>query len=805
MAAIQTLPDDFLEKVEFDRVVALHAAETLGPGGYERALRPELSADAGVLDDKLTLAFDMLRAVSAGEGLPLRAYEILDEAFRMLRVEGYTMALEELVQINLLLRDLLAIYRHLEEPERADRYPRLAAEVKKVPPAPELNKAIDQVIDEEGKIRPNASAELARIRRAQQQVQREVDDKFRGLVQKYRERDLLADTVETFRNGRRVLSVPAANKRKIRGIVHDQSATGQTTYIEPEEVIALNNDLFDLRAEERREVARLLKALSAQLRPELEMLIDFDEQRARFDALRAQAVVARRMRANRPKIAQEAHLELREARHPLLYLKFQQESRKVVPFDLDPHEGKRLVLLSGPNAGGKSILLKAAGLLQVMVQAGLLVPCGEESKFGTFDTFCADIGDQQSLDDDLSTYSSHLRNMREFLAVAGERTFVLIDEFGSGTDPKLGGAVAESILRELLRAGVWGLITTHYGNLKAYVYKQRGVVNAAMVFDADTLHPTYEMRLGKPGSSYAFEVAGQAGLSPKLLEYARGRVRGNEHEVDQLLLDLERERAAAADNAKQLAIEREKIDRLTKAYGRMQRDLEVQRKTFKLETQERALQAEARQQKELERVVREIRERDRKESSTQVVAAAKRVVETRRASRKARETEVATLKDELNAESLRTAAKDLPLEEGAHVRLRRGGTTGVIERIDRGKATIQIGELTMTANLKDLEVVRAPVAQRSTAVKKDLREQVGGFRPEIDVRGFRREEVLNLVQDLVDRAMINGVGELKILHGKGNGTLRRTVREKLKEYGPKLELTHPPGNQGGDGVTLVKL
>ena len=794
------LPSDFLERVEFDRVVALQAAETLGPEGRAGALAPAVHTAAAPVREALALAFDMLKALSAGEAPPLRPYGSVEEALRMLELENYTMSLDELVQINLLLRDALAVHVHLANEDRGERYPVLKAFADAVPPLPELNREIDAIVDDEGEIRPNASPELARIRRAMQGVQRDIDAKFRGLVQRYRERDLLSDSVESFRNGRRVLTVPAANKRKIRGIVHDQSATGQTAYIEPEEVIALNNDLFDLGNDERREIARLLKVLSAQLRPHLHELRGFVAQRGKLDTLRAQGIVARRMRGVRPQVVDGPHLEMRGVRHPLLYLKFDREDRKVVPFSLDLHAPNRLLLLSGPNAGGKSILLKAVGLLQVMTQAGMLTPCSEESRFGVFRSFCADIGDQQSLEDDLSTYSSHLGNMRAFLEVADEHTLTLIDEFGSGTDPKLGGAIAESILRELNRRKTWGVITTHYGNLKAFVYKQRGIVNGAMVFDADTLAPTYELRVGKPGSSYAFEVATQAGLSPKLLDYARTRVRGNEHEVDKLLLDLEREKVRAEETADALQRERAKLDQLSKTYARMQRDLEVQRKTFKLEAQERALQAEARQQKELERVVREMREAEK-------AADAKQVVVERRAARKQREEVVQELREELNEVSAktRTAVLDRPVEVGDHVRLKRGGATGQIEELKRGKATVRMGELRVTANLKDLEPVRRPVdVKRNLATRSDLRQQEGGFDPKIDVRGFRREEVLQLIQDFVDRAMINNVGRLEILHGKGNGTLRRTVREKLREYG-NVTARHPAPQEGGDGVTIVEL
>ena len=792
---ITTLPEDFYSKVEFDRIIALQATETLGPDGDKLARSPTMSTDAATVDDQLDLAWDMLRSLAAGEAPPLRPYEDLSSALRMLELENYTMSLEELVQINLLLRDQLQSANHFSDPDRVERYARLATFVKSVPPAPELNAAIDKIVDDDGSIRPDASPELARIRRAIQALQRELDNKFRGIIQRYREH--LSESVESFRNGRRVLTLPASNKSRVRGIVHDQSSTGQTVYIEPEEVISINNDLFDLDGDERREIARLLRELSAQLRPALPQLREFVRHRGQLDCLRAQAVVARRLGANRPQVQQEPTFHILEARHPLLFLKFEKEKRQVVPFDLALRAPNRLLLLSGPNAGGKSIMLKGAGLLQVMVQAGMLVPCNPASRFGMFTHLCADIGDQQSLDDDLSTYSSHLRNMREFLRVASPSTYVLIDEFGSGTDPNLGGAIAEAILRQLNRAGCWGIVTTHYGNLKAFAYKQKGLVNGAMVFDVDSLTPTYELRVGKPGSSYAFEVATKVGVDASLLGYARKRVRGNEHEVDELLLNLERERARAEESAQELVNEKAKLQQLSATYARMQRDLEVQRKTFKLETQERALQAEARHQKDLERVMREARELERSEEL-------KKVVEVQREQRREREAAVADLKEQLNEVAVTRTALDRPMAVGDHVRLRRGGSTGIIESLERGRAIVRMGELRMTANPKDLEAIREQLdIQRGPSVRRDLRELEGGFRSELDVRGFRRSEVLDLVQDFIDRGLMENVRTLKILHGKGNGTLRRTVREKLKEY-KDISYRHPEDNQGGDGVTIVE-
>lgn len=797
MEAITTIPQDFFEKIEFDKIIELHVSETLGPQGRKLAANPMVSTNVQWIKHRQLLAMEMLKSISAGEALPIRHYDDLSEALKMLEIEGYTMTLDELVQINILLRDLLAIHNHFQDLERAERYPVLTAEVKTVPPAPELNKAIDSIIDNDGNIRPNASPELSRIRRAKQSVQIEIDRTFRTLLQKYRSQELLTEENETYRNGRRVLSVPANNKRKVKGLVHDHSSTGQTSFIEPEEVMSLNNELFELDNEERYEIRRLLKALSGQLRPKLQELHNFVDHRAFLDLIRAQAKIASRYLGIVPQSTDQPHLEMVEAKHPLLYMKYRKEDRKVIPFTLDLHGKNKLLLLSGPNAGGKSIMLKGAALLQIMFQSGLLLPCSEQSVFGIFKTFCADIGDQQSLEDDLSTYSSHIKNMKAFIEHADADTFLVIDEFGSGTDPKLGGAVAESILKQLLKLKAWGVITTHYGNLKAFVYKQKGIVNGAMVFNLDNLTPTYKLKVGKPGSSYAFEVAEKAGLPKQILEYAKTRIKGNEFEVDKLLSDLEREKLRAKESADKLEKERRDLDKIVKNYARMQKDLEIQRKTFKLESQERKLQAESKHQKDLEKLVHELRKKEKAKEAVKIVVA-------QRESVKKKIEEVNELRAEVNEATIRTNILNRPLQAGDHVKMKRGGATGEIESISGSKAIVTMGLMTVTVQIKDLEAIHAPVNIQSVrSIRKNLKSSDESFKTEIDVRGYTSADVANLIQDFIDRALIHSVKSVRILHGKGNGTLRRTVLKKLREY-KNIETRHPSPEFGGDGITIVE-
>ncbi|MEL7163062.1 MAG: endonuclease MutS2, partial [Bacteroidota bacterium] len=394
----------------------------------------------------------------------------------------------------------------------------------------------------------------------------------------------------------------------IRGIIHDESATGKTAFIEPDAVIGINNDIFDFQQEEKREIYRILRELSATLRPYVEHIESYRDLIAYLDLVQAKAILARQLKAERPKVGHKPTVGLKEARHPLLYLKNKPYGKKTVPFDLQLTGKNRILMLSGPNAGGKSITMKTVGLLQLMVQCGMLVTVDAESEMGVFKQLFADIGDQQSIEDDLSTYSSRLKNAKAFLKAADEDSLVLIDEFGSGTDPASGGAIAEGVLDGLNYRKVYGVITTHYSNLKIYAYKSKGIVNGGMHFDTETLDPTYELKVGRPGSSYAFEIAHKTGLPQRVMTYARKRAGKNERAVDQLLVDLQREKAESEELLSSLEQKQKTLDALTRTYEELHKGLEVRRKRLKLEAKEQALEEAAKYNKEMENLIRELRE-----------------------------------------------------------------------------------------------------------------------------------------------------------------------------------------------------
>lgn len=795
---MQLLPRDLYEKLEFEKVLELLEKECLGELGIAavHALKP--AATLELIERGLNETREFKLSLDENDHLPISGYSTISEELRMLEVEGYVLPEEGLRNIYAVLAFARDIFRFFKGPRRAT-YPYLYANIRDVSFDEGLLEAIEKVIDEDGNIRPDASPELLKIRRQMQSKQKELERQFRIVINEYRSKGWLSDNIESFRNGRRVLSVPSEHKRKIRGIIHDESTTGKTAFIEPEAIIDINNDIFDLETEERREIYRILRELSAKLRPYVPQMRIYQDILGHFDFIQAKARLARQMDAVQPKVFDKPHFGIQKGRHPLLYLKNKKLGKKTVPFDFTLFGGNRILMLSGPNAGGKSITLKSVGLMQLMMQSGLLVPVEEGSEMGVFQELFADIGDQQSIEDDLSTYSSHLENMRNFLERAGSSTLVLIDEFGSGTDPKIGGAIAEAILKELNQKMVFGVITTHYSNLKIFAFKAKGIVNGSMFFDKDSLSPTYELQVGRPGSSYAYEIAEKSGLSKRVLDHAKHRTGKNEKAVDQLLVDLQQEKQELEDKLREMKDREDKLDKLIKNYEQLHRDLEYRRKKMKLELKEQALQQSARDNKELERIVREIKEKQNLEKAKELAMQAKE-------ERQQLSEEVGGLREEIYYQPVAKEDKNKEIQVGDFVKLRSGGATGTVESIDRNKAVVTMGQMRMTIKLRDLQHARAPLeVQSSKSVQSDTVAQAASFESKLDIRGMRYDEALKVVEDFVDQALISNTFNLQIVHGKGNGILRNAVRKKLREYNVNMDVWHPEQQQGGDGVTLVEI
>lgn len=792
---MQLLPRDAYEKLEFDKILLLLEEKCGGELGKSIVRDMEPSEKVREINRWLDETMEFKQGTDDRNMVTIGAYDDVSEELRMLRIEGYVLSESGLAKLNILLLQAKGIFKFFTEGKQT-LYPSLYELIRKVTYQPELSQAIEQVIDAEGVIRSNASDELSRIRRLIGSKQREVEKTFRQVIEKYRRAGYLADTVESMRNGRRVLTVPSEHKRKIRGIIHDESATGKTAYIEPDAVIGINNDIFDFQQEEKREIYRILRELSDTLRPYVEHIEDYRDLIGYLDVVQAKAILARQLKAERPKVGHRPALGLLEARHPLLYLKNKPYGKKTVPFELKMTGKNRILMLSGPNAGGKSITMKTVGLLQLMVQSGLLVTADAESEMGVFKHLFADIGDQQSIEDDLSTYSSRLKNARGFLKDADDATLVLIDEFGSGTDPASGGAIAEGVLDGLHHRKVFGVITTHYSNLKIYAYKTKGILNGGMHFDQETLAPTYELKVGRPGSSYAFEIAKKSGLPPRVLEYARKRAGKNERAVDQLLVDLQREKAESEEKLREVEQKQKTLDALTRTYEELHRSMEVRRKRLKLEAKEQALQETAKYNKEMENLIRNLREGKKIEDAKEK---AKELREKREEIGK----EVQGLVEDIYYAP--TAKTEKPIHVGDFVKLRTGGATGEVETVDKKKAVVIINDMRMTVKLRDLEHANESLNLRGTRSISSSVSSTSTFSPKLDVRGMRYEEVLATTEAFVDQALMSNANQLRIVHGKGTGTLKRAVRQKLAEYKQGFSLSTPPREAGGDGVTIVDM
>jgi DNA mismatch repair protein MutS2 len=792
-------PRDLYHTLEFDKVIELIARECMGELGIAEVEAIAPTSDSTTIDRLLREVKELKLSIHKNDKFPVYKYFEINQELKMLAIEGYVIPVEGLQKINSVLVFIRDIYRFFNAARR-EVYPNLYNIIRPIVFDEDLLKAINRVIDDEGKIRPDASPELARIRRSINARQKDLDKEFRAIISQLRSKGWLTDNEESFRNGRRVLSVPSEHKRKIRGIIHDESATGRTTFIEPEGVIEINNDIFDLEQEERREIYKILKALSEILRPYTPRLLDYQTLATRFDVIQAKARVAILMNASMPIVKDHPRFGILKGYHPLLWLKNQGTEKKTIPFDLWLLRENRVLVISGPNAGGKSVTMKAAGLLQLMLQCGLLVPVSELSEMGIFDSIFADIGDQQSLEDDLSTYSSRLKNMRTFLDKATPNTLILIDEFGSGTDPVIGGAIAEAILKELNERNVFGVITTHYSNLKVFAFQTKGLVNGCMVFDKEHLRPTYEMQIGRPGSSYAFEIAEKSGLGKKVLSHARHRTGKNEKAVDELLVDLQREKKETEDLLTELRDKQRNLDKLIKNYDELHKELDFRRKKHKLDVKEVELQGIAKENRDLERLIRELREEKNLEKAKELAA------QTRAAREK-----IVEKVDELNEDLYKQTITRKDIEKGAikvgdMVKMTRGGTSGLVESINKAKAVIRSGFITITVNLSELQHAAEGITiQREKSVNVDVVRNTANFESKLDLRGMRMLDAIQVLERFLDDAMMTSSGTIAIVHGKGDGILRQAVKKTLKTYKSIHSVRSAEKNDGGDGVTLAEL
>lgn len=789
-----TYPDNAIEKLGFADIKVLIASKCLSDAGKELVDRIQPQTRFDQINRFLKQTVEFKEVLTNDAPLPVDHLHPIRPLAEKARVEGAFLAEDDFFQLMLSLRTIFAIIRYFNE--RSDQYPNLEALFEHLPIEKTILLAIERVIDAKGKIKPNASPALTDIvtgiAKAEQEARKRIDQVFRTAQQQ----GWTADGNLTVRDGRLCIPVLAEHKRRVKGWIHDESATGQTAYIEPEEVFHLNNKVRDLEFEMRREIVRILTALTDELRPHVPLLIDYHRLLAKVDFVRAKALFAIDIDAHMPELVTEASVSLVNARHPLLLLNFKGTHQTVVPLNVTIDERQRIVVVSGPNAGGKSVCMKTIGLLQLMVQAGLLIPADPTSRVGIFRFIFADIGDDQSIESDLSTYSAHLTKMKYFSEHANAKTLVLIDEFGTGTDPLFGGPIAEAVLEVLNRKQTRGVVTTHYSNLKVFASNTDGIENASMLFDNAAMRPLYMLQTGKPGSSYAFEIAQKIGLGKDILHAAKQKIGVQQKRVDRLLVDLERDKKEVYDTKVALGQKERQLSRLKAENEELQAYLEGNKKTIINKAREEARSIIQNANKLVENTISGIRESQADKAKTKAL---RKQLDNERDKHAVKKDAAPTAKQK--------SPETVAIQVGDWVKIQGTDNEAEVISVAKNNVVLALGEL-------------RTVQKRNNVVLIDKKKQKGGsrrphqthltdsaasFSPEIDVRGMRTEAALAEIEKLLDKALMMGFPSLKIVHGKGDGILRKFIREYLRKYGEitRMEDEHP--DRGGEGITYAYL
>ncbi|MCX8492566.1 MAG: Smr/MutS family protein [Cyclobacteriaceae bacterium] len=784
-------PIDFENKIGFDQIrtkLKLYCLSSLGTANVDAI---EFSSDFHIVQRWLLECDEFKQLFVKGEPFPASHYFDPTELYPTISVEESFIEEESFRLLLLSFQTILEAADFLER--NRESYPSLFQLSSDVKLSKQLVLTIQSKFDEDGHLRDQASPDLARIRRSL----REEEGKVRRLTEQlFRQASSQGWVPEgaspTIREGRLVIPILAEHKRKLRGLILDESATGQTIYMEPSEVLEANNDIRDLFFAERREIIKVLKALTTLLRQHLSEIQNAYVFLGQIDLIRAKAKLALELDADLPELNANPTLLWTQARHPLLFLSLKGK-KKVVPLDIELTDQDPFLLVSGPNAGGKSVCLKTVGLIQYMCQCGLLVPMYNRSRMGIFKNIFIDIGDQQSMENVLSTYSSHLRNMGYFLNSSNHHTLVLLDELGSGTDPNFGGGIAEAILFGLVDKKVWGVATTHYYNLKLFAEKRVGVRNGSMRFDTKQLEPLFTLEIGKPGSSFALEIARKSKLPDTVLQRAEQLIGGELIGLETLMKSVAEEKQQLEKRQREFQFNEKKLAQELQRYQVLSTELELKKKEILNKAKTEATYLLKETNREIEKTIRHIQENKAEKKETRKVRAGL--------------TELAAkVQPENKAVKLAT---DVTLKVGDRVRMIGQEVTGTLLSIKGNATVVQFGNL--QSHLKLSQLVRSDWADASQSAKRarsfgiNVLEKQSTFESTLDVRGKRVEEVGAILDQFLDDAMLLGQGELKILHGKGEGVLRKVVREQLKKTKQVASFKDEHVDRGGDGITVVVL
>lgn len=785
-------PENCQERLGFNEIRSLIRQHCLSSMGQHLVDKMQVMTRFDQINKFLRQTAEFKNIIVNQEPLQIQTFYDIKVLVDKIRVEGTYLMEEEFAQIYASLQTVFSVIRFFDE--RSEVYPNLEALFEHLQIEKEILRKIERVIDAKGKMKPNASVHLqditTSISKGEQEVRKKMDAIYKMAVSK----SWVADGSLTIRDGRMCIPILAEHKRKLKGFIHDESASGQTVYLEPEDVFSLNNQLRDLEFDRRREIIRILIALTDELRPFTTPLLAYHGFLTKLDFVRAKALFAVDIDATMPLLHKEPKLKLINARHPLLLLSLKAEQKSVVPLNIQISEHLRIVLVSGPNAGGKSVCMKTVGLLQMMVQSGLLVPVDESSEMGLFDQLFADIGDDQSIESDLSTYSAHLTKMKYFVAHATPRTLVLIDEFGTGTDPQFGGPMAEAVLEVLNTKKVRGVITTHYSNLKLFAGNTPGLENASMLFDNSKMKPLYILDMGKPGSSYAFEIAQNIGLQSDVIALARAKTGNNQNNVDALLVTLEKEKRQIHEAKVQLANQQNKVKNLIAENEKQKLFFEENKRNLVKDAKLEAQQIVREANKLVENTIAEIKEKKADKEATKQL---REKLKANLSKNEIREERKAPVKIDQSA-----------IEVGDWVQLLNTETSGQVLAINRDNLVLALGDLRSVVKRNKVQKIsnkqaKKIVQQHSFSGK--IAEAVTTFRHELDLRGMRGESALQEVEHYLDKAIMLGLQSVKLIHGKGDGILRKLIREYVKKYHEVSHLEDEHADRGGDGITYVYL
>ncbi len=803
-------PANFEEKTSFDIIRRMLGGYCLGEGGKSRVAGITFKNNPDEINTELAITEEFRTMMLTVFGYPASEYFDLEEELNHILIPGTFLSTELLV----LLRTSYSGYSNCKTfiSETSENvFPNLHSLIAGQYIEPGIISGINRVLDVEGNIRDNASVALLDIRKNLARMIHQIDKKIaQALTQAKLDKYVPADTEIAIRDGRAVIPVNSYNKRKISGVIIDESATGQTSYIEPTEVFELRNSIRELELAERREIVKILIELADELRPYIQLLKDSLEFLGRLDFLRAKALLAIETGAMKPILQDKQSFSWIQARHPLLMLSLKKQKREIIPSDISLDENNRILIISGPNAGGKSVLLKTVGLLQYMLQCGLLIPVLDTSEAGIFDHIFIDIGDQQSIENDLSTYSSHLHNIKNLLGIANKSTLFLIDEFGAGTEPQSGGAIAEAVLETLNEKKVYGVVTTHYANLKLLASNHIGFINGAMLYDTKNMKPLFVLKTGRPGSSFAFEIALNISFPKEVLEKAGEKVGHAKLDFDKQMQDLEAEKLELSRKEKQLEQADEMLSGLISRYTSLKEELDRSKKEILEKASNEAKTILNKSNQIIEKTIREIKQSQAdasrtKQLRTEIKEFAEKVVEMPPVSiePKIEEEVIPPLK----------AEPGKPVIKGSRVRMKGQHESGEVIEIHGRDATVAFNTVTLKVKTENLEVVSGKIPVRQSVNRgvsyqnmvNDMNARMANFRITIDVRGKRADETESFIQKYIDEAIMLHVSEVSILHGKGNGVLRNIIRNYLSGVPEVKHFEDASLETGGSGITQVTL